>query len=220
MVPLSFCKHDFLALAEPALYWPAKNALLVADLHLEKASWFAAHGQMLPPYDSIETLRRLESVIEQTDAKHVYCLGDNFHDDDGERRLDGQAAELLRKLTATHDWLWISGNHDKAVEGRWGGQTAVEQEVSGIMLRHQAEAGENGPEISGHYHPKWKIRAKGRTVSSQCFVASSSKLILPSFGVLTGGLNANHPEICNMVGPESAALVVAGDKLCGFPISR
>ena len=51
MVPFSFAGHDFLASPDGALHWPAERALLVADLHLEKASWFARLGQLLPPYD-------------------------------------------------------------------------------------------------------------------------------------------------------------------------
>ena len=44
MVPFSFAGHEFFASPEGALYWPAETALLVADLHLEKASWFARLG--------------------------------------------------------------------------------------------------------------------------------------------------------------------------------
>ena len=44
MVPLSFGGVAFRALANGALYWPERQALLLADLHLEKGSWFAARG--------------------------------------------------------------------------------------------------------------------------------------------------------------------------------
>ena len=66
MVPLSFAGHAFFASPEGALHWPAEEALLVADLHLEKASWFARLGQFLPPYDSQATLQALEGEIERT----------------------------------------------------------------------------------------------------------------------------------------------------------
>ena len=59
MVRFSFCGHELMALPQGALFWPARRALLVADLHLEKASWFAQGGQMLPPYDSLATLADL-----------------------------------------------------------------------------------------------------------------------------------------------------------------
>lgn len=38
--------------ASGALVWPAERTLVVADLHLEKGSAFAARGRMLPPYDT------------------------------------------------------------------------------------------------------------------------------------------------------------------------
>ena len=63
MVPLSFAGHQLSALPEGALFWPARRALLVADLHFEKASWFAQAGQMLPPYDSIATLSAVEALV-------------------------------------------------------------------------------------------------------------------------------------------------------------
>ena len=69
MVPFSFAGHDCFATPEGALYWPAQSALLVADLHLEKASWFARLGQMLPPYDSIATLTALVRDIDRSGAK-------------------------------------------------------------------------------------------------------------------------------------------------------
>ncbi len=49
MVRFSFAGHDLFALPAGALFWPSRRALLVADLHFEKASWFAMRGQMLPP---------------------------------------------------------------------------------------------------------------------------------------------------------------------------
>ena len=63
MVPLSFAHEEFLLADGRALFWPREQALLVADLHLEKASFFARYGQMLPPYDSRETLERVAGAI-------------------------------------------------------------------------------------------------------------------------------------------------------------
>ena len=80
MVPFSFAGHDLTPLPQGAMFWPARRALLVADLHLEKASWFARSGQMLPPYDSLATLAELSAVVSATGAEEVWCLGDSFHD--------------------------------------------------------------------------------------------------------------------------------------------
>ena len=76
MVPLSFAGYDFLALPEAALFWPARSALLVADLHFEKASWFARFGQFLPPHDSHATLDLIEMLVGRTGARAVWSLGE------------------------------------------------------------------------------------------------------------------------------------------------
>ena len=219
MVPFSFAGETFQATAEGALFWPAQNALLVADLHLEKASWFARFGQFLPPYDSHATLTALSLSIEQTGAARLYCLGDSFHDRFGCERLTASARELLTALTSKLDWTWIVGNHDPGFADHCGGRLADEAELGGIILRHEAMRGEPRPEMSGHYHPKFRVHLRGRLVSRRCFVASSTKLILPAFGSLTGGLDAHHPEIIGSVGPGAAALVPVSDRLLRFPLA-
>jgi DNA ligase-associated metallophosphoesterase len=219
MVPFSFGGQIFEPSADGALYWPARGALLVADLHLEKASWFARLGQLLPPYDSIATLTALAQEVERTGATTVYCLGDSFHDKFGCDRLPEQARDLLTGLTSRLRWLWIVGNHDAGFIDHCGGEIVDELVEDGIVLRHEAERGEPRPEISGHYHPKLRVNLRGRQVSRRCFVASGTKLILPAFGSLTGGLDAHHPEIVGKVGPGASALVPVTGRLLRFPIA-
>ena len=239
MVRFSFSGHELMALPQGALFWPARGALLVADLHLEKASWFARLGQMLPPYDSIATLSDLAALAASTAAREIWCLGDSFHDRHGCDRLPERAREMLTGLTASTRWTWIIGNHDPGfadhepaamhpVHGcglrgsphRFiGGLLVEEAEVDGLILRHQADPAETRPEISGHFHPKLRITRRGRQVSRRCFVATGTKLILPAFGALTGGLDAGHPEIARAVGGRAEALVPVADRLLRFPIA-
>ncbi len=219
MVPFSFAGETFRATPAGALYWPAREALLVADLHLEKASWFARLGQFLPPYDSHATLSALALEVERTGARRLYCLGDSFHDRFGCDRLPASARELLSSLTARLEWTWIVGNHDPGFADHCGGSIAEEVESAGIILRHEAEIAEPRPEISGHFHPKLRLHVKGRNVSRRCFVVSATKLIMPAFGSLTGGLDAHHPEILRSVGGNAAALVPVSDRLLRFPLA-
>ena len=219
MVPLSFAGETFVASASGALFWQARNALLVADLHLEKASWFARLGQLLPPYDSHATLTALAAEVKATGATSLYCLGDSFHDRFGCDRLPADSRALLTDLTASLDWLWIVGNHDPGFSDHCGGTIVEEAEVAGILLRHEARPGESRPEISGHFHPKLRLHVKGRSVSRRCFIASDRKLILPAFGTLTGGLDARHPEIARAVSGHAVALVPVADRLLRFPIA-
>ncbi len=219
MVPLSFAGKEFLTQSDGALYWPERRAVLVADLHFEKASWFARIGQFLPPYDSLATLQALEKVVNETGATTLYCLGDSFHDRFGCDRLPAQARDLLTGLTARLDWVWITGNHDSGFIDHCGGRIVEELSVDGIMLRHEADCGDPQPEMSGHFHPKLRLQMRGRHVSRRCFVASATKLILPAFGSLTGGLDAHHPEIVKKVGIGASALVPVTDRLLRFPIA-
>jgi DNA ligase-associated metallophosphoesterase len=219
MVPLSFAGETFLPTADGALYWQAQQALLVADLHLEKASWFARLGQFLPPYDSHATLVALAEDAERTAALRIFCLGDSFHDRFGCERLPANSRALLESLTSRFDWTWIVGNHDPGFAAHCGGTIADEVELCGILLRHEALADEARPEISGHFHPKLRLSINGRRISRRCFVASDRKLILPAFGALTGGLDARHPEIVRAMCGEGVALVPVADRLLRFPLA-
>ena len=218
MVRFSFSGHELMALPQGALLWPDRKALLVADLHLEKASWFARLGQMLPPYDSMATLSDLTTLAKSTGAGEIWCLGDSFHDAQGCDRLPARAREMLIALTAVTRWTWIVGNHDPGFTDHCGGQIVEEAEVDGLVLRHEADPGETRPELSGHFHPKLRISHRGRLVSRRCFVATDRKLILPAFGALTGGLDATHPEIIRAVGGAAEALVPLADRLLRFPL--
>jgi len=219
MVPLSFAGHDFLAEPQGALWWTAERALLVADLHLEKASWYAKSGQFLPPYDSQATLTALTELVERTGVERLYCLGDSFHDKFGCDRLPDAARALLLALTARLDWVWILGNHDPGFADHCGGRLVEEIEVEGLVLRHEARPDDPRPELSGHWHPKLRLQVRGKNVARRCFVASPTKLILPAFGALTGGLDAHHPQIMKMVGGRAAALVPVADRLLRFPLA-
>jgi DNA ligase-associated metallophosphoesterase len=219
MVPFSFAGETFYATADGALHWPRLNVLLFADLHLEKASWFARIGQFLPPYDSHATLSALAALIDRTGAGRLYCLGDSFHDRFGCDRLPRAARDLLTSMTGSIDWVWIAGNHDPGFADHCGGRIVDEVVEAGIVLRHEAVRGDSRPEISGHFHPKLRMRMKGRHVSRRCFVMAKTKLIMPAFGALTGGLDAAHPEILRSVGSGAAALVPVSDRILRFPIA-
>lgn len=219
MVRFSFSGQALMALPQGALFWPSRRALLVADLHLEKASWFAKGGQMLPPYDSIATLTDLSLIAAACAAEEIWCLGDSFHDSQGCDRLPARARALLAALTASTRWTWITGNHDSRLADHCGGEIVEEARVDGLLLRHEADPAEIRPELSGHFHPKLRISHRGRLVSRRCFVATATKLILPAFGSLTGGLDAGHPEIVRAVGAGAQALVPVQDKLLRFPIA-
>lgn len=219
MVHFSFASHDLVPLCEGGLFWPARRALLVADLHLEKASFFARGGQMLPPYDSLATLADLALLADRTGATELWCLGDSFHDGHGPDRLPPAARDRLGDLARRLDWTWITGNHDAALPAAIGGRVMAEALVDGVLLRHEAHPDEPRPEISGHWHPKLRITMRGRPISRRCFLATPRKLVLPAFGSLTGGMDAGDPAIARAVGAPMQALVPTPGRLLRFPLA-
>ena len=227
MVPVSFAGDEFILTRSNALYWPREQALLVADLHLEKGSFFARHGQMIPPYDSRETLERVAHAIGQTGARRVYTLGDNYHDSDGSHRLEEHAAGMLAALTRAVDWVWITGNHDPHMSARSGGTLAEELEIGGAVLRHEAKAGETRSELSGHFHPRLELTVRQRRIRRACAVisrdgATGGRMILPAFGTYTGGMDAGDPAILGALQPADAidAVAVAGSRAATIPLWR
>ena len=209
----AFGGHDFHIVDKTALFWPKRRALIFADLHLEKASWFAARGQMLPPYDSQATLERIAALVGTTSATEVWCLGDNFHDDAGPTRLSGAATALLAKLTGETDWHWITGNHDEHLPDGIGGSIHIEVETEGLILRHQAGLLELRPELSGHFHPKVRARARGQSVSRPCFILGERKLIFPAFGAFAGGMDASEAAAIAQVGCGAKAVLSSSERL-------
>lgn len=212
-----FAGQQFVMLAGRALFWPRHSALIVADLHLEKASWYATHGQPLPPYDSHDTLDRLAALAAETGARAIWCLGDSFHDREAANRIVPAIAERLTAQAEATQLLWIAGNHDGLTGGAWGGTVADELEIDGIVFRHQSERQETRPEISGHFHPKLRLSLRGRHVSRPCFAGDERRLILPAFGSLTGGLSAEDPVIGRNFSGAYRAMLVARGRIVSVP---
>ena len=218
-VSLSFAGETLRPMPCGALFWPAQNALLVADLHFEKASFYGTHGQFLPPYDSHDTLTCLIDAVEATGARRVWCLGDSFHDAGGPARLAPGVRAALAALTRALDWVWITGNHDDRAAAVLGGRVMAAARIGPLVLRHEADANDPTPEVSGHFHPRLRVRLRGRAVVRRCFAVSPGKLLLPAYGVLTGGLDVGDPVISAALGGSVTAYVAIAGRLLRFPVA-
>jgi DNA ligase-associated metallophosphoesterase len=200
-----------------ALHWPERETLVVADLHLEKGSTLGHAAAPLPPYDTDETLDRLEEVIARRRPARVICLGDSFHDRDAADLLPADLADRVRSLTTRHDWIWVTGNHDPDAPRHLGGTAADEVTIGGLVFRHEARAGAVDGEISGHYHPKARVRVRGRGISGRCFVGDGRRLILPAFGAYAGGLDVRDPVVRRLFGRRWEILFIGRSGLHRFP---
>jgi len=172
-----------------AAYWAREETLIVSDLHFEKGSSFAARGVMLPPYDTRTTLMRLAALIRKYNPKRVISLGDAFHDEEAETRMDEEDAQNLAALMGEASWLWILGNHDPEPPARFAAVCATETTIGALTFRHEPISGAAPGEIAGHLHPCARVVSEGRTLRRRCFAVGGGRMIMPAMGAYTGGLN-------------------------------
>lgn len=184
--------------ASGALWIEGLRILVVADLHLEKGSAYAARGQMLPPYDTRETLRRLAGEVEATGASTVVLLGDTFHDRKAEGRLAPEDAAALTALARGRRLVWVVGNHDADGPQALPGDVAAELSLAGLQLRHEPQPGPQPGEVAGHLHPAARVVATRGSVRRRCFVTDAERLILPAFGAYAGGLNVRDAAFAGL----------------------
>jgi DNA ligase-associated metallophosphoesterase len=199
-----------------AVLWPAQRLMAVADLHLEKGSAAAAKGNLLPPWDSAATLDRLALLLRRHKPATTVLLGDSFHDRQGAARLRPAERDRLAAMAKATSLVWVLGNHDPEAPADLPGRAVAELVLEGITFRHQAVNGTKH-EVSGHFHPKASIPARGATVCRPCFVADARRLILPALGAYTGGLDVHDQAIARLFPRGGRVFLLGQERLFSFP---
>ncbi|MBB3949217.1 ligase-associated DNA damage response endonuclease PdeM [Aureimonas jatrophae] len=200
------------------VFAPDENLLVVSDLHLEKGAAFARRGAFLPPYDTSATLGLLEGALARYRPARVVALGDSFHDRAGASLMPEPLRAKLRGLTEGRDWIWIIGNHDPLPPEGLGGRAAEEVEIGPFVLRHEPTAGPRAGEIAGHLHPVARVAGRGGSVRGACFATDGARMVMPSFGVTTGGLNVLDRAFGGLFDAEAArALVIGSARIYPIP---
>lgn len=175
-----------------ALYLPDVRLLVVSDLHLEKGAAFARRGLMLPPYDTLSTLKLLSAMIARYQPRTVVSLGDNFHDRNGAATMPPVYREMIGALAAGREWIWITGNHDPHAHDTLPGSSADMLSYGGLTFVHEPTPTADAGQVAGHLHPSATVRRREKTVRRPCFATDGRRLVMPAFGVLTGGLDLRH----------------------------
>ena len=195
-----------------AIFWPFEETLIVSDLHFEKGSSFARHGILLPPYDTRETLLRLEHVIEIFRPRKVIVLGDSLHDVNGIETMSNEDLTHIHRLQSGCEWIWLTGNHDPTVPVQLGGTVVKEIECQGLSFRHTPKWSQSDYEIAGHLHPVAKISRRGRQIRRRCFISNKRSLVVPAFGSYAGGMNILDDEFLPCFENQKPAIWILGEK--------
>lgn len=191
-----------------ALWWPRERMLVFADMHFEKGSFYAFSGQMLPPYDTRTTLRRVGATFDLYKPALAMALGDSFHDRDAHNRLDDFERAQLADLGKRADWIWISGNHDPALPQWLSGRIAEEVAIGNLVFRHEPSDYTGRGEIAGHLHPCKTVNRRGQSLRRRCFASDGLRLVMPSFGAYTGGLDVRDSALRSLFPKDFLAYVL------------
>ena len=200
------------------LWWADERILCVSDLHLGKSDRMARRfGVLVPPYETTDTLQRLQLEIELLKPAVVICLGDNFDDLDAANSLSLTDMQCLSELQAGREWIWIEGNHDPGSVELMG-QHLTKYQFGPLVFRHIAKVSAEA-EVSGHYHPKAAMRVRSNSIVRPCFLYDERRVILPAFGTFTGGLRTEAVEF-NTLMQRVAFAVLTGNKSYVMPMPR
>jgi uncharacterized protein len=174
-----------------AVYWPAGNTLLIADMHIGKAAAFRARHVPIPDGSMQEDFDRLSGLLHLTGATTLAVLGDWIHSALGCTPAVLAAAHAWRTRHPQLHIDWIRGNHDKAPAELLAQFDFVlhDQQLRGpFCFQHEPAEHPTHFTFAGHLHPKHSIGGRGYPRTSlPCFHFTPRLAVLPAFGSFTGG---------------------------------
>jgi len=196
-----------------ALWWPSERALVFADMHFEKGSAYARSGQLLPPYDTRTTLKRVSALMDIYQPALAIALGDSFHDRTAADRLDEIERAMLTGIGNRADWIWITGNHDPHPPTWLAGTITEEVAIGGLVFRHEPSEIHMRGEVAGHLHPCKTVTRGGQSLRRRCFASDGARLVMPSFGAYTGGLDVRDAALRSLFPKNFLAYVLGRSRV-------
>ena len=170
-------------LAEKAIFWHDKDYLLVSDVHAGKANLFRDHGIPISSDLLLRDLLALEDLLDRFTAKKLFILGDLFHSSHNQE--NDLVLDWLNNLPIPY--LLVEGNHDQHSIPAYEINSKTNYEEGEILLVHEDTEDQVKFTISGHLHPAFTVRGKGRqSLRFPCFWRRKNSLVMPAFGRLTG----------------------------------
>ncbi|HIE1098390.1 MULTISPECIES: ligase-associated DNA damage response endonuclease PdeM [Stenotrophomonas] len=185
-LPMLLAGEAVVLIGARALYWPARQALLIADLHLGKADVFRRAGIALPSGGTAEDLHRLQSLLETHACRELWILGDILH---GPAHRAAWYQQWLgwRERNAGLDLHVVRGNHDLHLpHAQLQVQIHDEARVPPFLLRHEPVPDADLHVIAGHLHPQIALPPLRRRFPA--FWLREGITILPAFSAFTAGI--------------------------------
>ncbi|MGB0430488.1 MAG: ligase-associated DNA damage response endonuclease PdeM [Bacteroidia bacterium] len=180
--------HQVQLLPLKALMFSELKSLVIADLHLGKASHFRKSGIAVPNQVFDSNIENLIKLLQWEKPKEVIFLGDLFHSTHNNEwnhfsAVIRQFPQIVFKL--------IIGNHDILDREHYAHSNIqiIEEYLDFDKVRLSHEPIENCTKynIYGHLHPGVRMVGKGRqSLRLPCFYFTNQFGVLPAFGTFTG----------------------------------
>src|SRR5918993_703996 len=191
-LPLVVGGEHLVALADRALYWPARRRLLLADLHLGKGDVFRRAGIAVPSGGTAHDLARIDALLDATGASELLVLGDIVHGPVPEAAWRTQWLAWRAARAALRVGV-VAGNHDRALRGADLALDLLPPVVhdGALVLRHDPIATPDGVVLAGHLHPCFGVPGMTRRWPGFWWRERTGLLVLPAFSAFTGGFRAD-----------------------------
>lgn len=183
-------------LHQKAVYWEEKKTLLIGDLHLGKISHFRKEGFALPQQAITTNFTRLDEVMSGYAVDRIIFLGDLFH---SSYNAEWELFAAWRQKHRDTDMLIVLGNHDILPAGLFLENNirvfAEDYREDGFMFTHHPLTRPDAGYFvfAAHIHPVFTLKGRGRqSLRLPCFFVSNNQMVLPCFGVFTGGHEVNY----------------------------
>ncbi|AHG39841.1 DEAD/DEAH box helicase [Pseudomonas syringae CC1557] len=196
---MTLAGEELWLLADKAIYYPARRALLIADAHFGKAAAYRKLGQPVPHGTTQENLRRLDSLLNEYPTEHLIFLGDFLHAPESHAAGTLAALEHWRAGRPTLPITLIRGNHDKRAgdpPAYLNIEVVPEPLIVGpFALQHEPDPHPEFHVLAGHVHPVYHLYGRGRqSLRLACFYIGKRITLLPAFGEFTGGFRIRPEE--------------------------
>jgi len=178
-----------------AVIWLERRTLIVADTHFGKSAIFRRHGIPVPAGSDEYDRARLKKLLDDTGAQRLIVLGDFLHAPIGIDSDDARDLVAFAESLPDTEIRVVAGNHDRGVIARW--RPPVQWQESDLLeapFRFTHDAGNfaggdaRGFTLSGHIHPVVRLTgARKLAPRVPIFWQRPGGLVLPSFGIFTGG---------------------------------
>lgn len=187
---INILDNTFELLPQKAILWKEQKTLLISDLHLGKVMHFRKAGIAVPSIASENNFIRLHEMLSQHDVGRIIILGDLFHNQLNEEW--NQLAEWRNKYPSI-EIITVLGNHDilpKELFDSLNIRLESHLEEGNFLFTHHPfdEPDKNRITFCGHIHPVYCLRSMTKqSLKFPCFVVDEYQVVLPSFGIFTGG---------------------------------